>query len=82
MPACLVLLKSKEALEGVRMTSDPKHGRVRPRTAHDWNSVATNHQALAWEAKQLIDAAKAEGKKLKISGAMRQEVYASVRRNN
>lgn len=56
--------------------------RGRPPSATWLTSATVNYQALAWEAKQLIDAAKAEGEKLKISDAMRKVMYGSVRRNN
>ena len=56
--------------------------RGRPRTARTLTSAATNYQALAWEAKLLIDEAQAKGKKLMLSTAVRKVMHASVRRRN
>jgi hypothetical protein len=56
--------------------------RGRPKTARTLISAATNYQALAWEAKLLINEAQAKGKKLMLSTAVRKVMHASVRRRN
>lgn len=54
----------------------PKRGR--PPSATALASSAVNYEALAWQVKQRIEAAKHEGRKLKIKDAVREEMYASV----
>lgn len=62
--------------------SSPRLKRGRPESASTLTSAATNYQALAWQAKQLIDAAKNEGKKIKLIDAVRTVMRDSVTSRN
>jgi hypothetical protein len=58
--------------------SNERRGRGRPPSASRLDSARVNYQALAWQVKQKIDNAKAEGKKIKIRDAVKREMMASA----
>jgi hypothetical protein len=58
--------------------SNERRGRGRPPSASRLDSARVNYQALAWQVKQQIDNAKAEGKKIKIRDAVEREMRASA----
>ncbi len=59
-------------------TAVPRKKRGRPPSATSLASAAVNYEALAWQVKKRIEAAKNDGRKLKIKDAIREEMYASV----
>lgn len=61
--------------------NDSRKGRGRPPEDKSFSAQA-NYQALALRAKELIDVAKREGRKLKIKEAVREVMLESVRERN
>jgi hypothetical protein len=63
------------------MDISPKK-RGRPLSATALASATVNYQALAWQVKQRIEVAEQQGRKLKITDAVRAEMQASVKWRN
>ena len=56
--------------------------RGRPKSAGSITSAHTNYQALAWQAKELVEASLTAGKKLEIKTAVENIMRESAGKNN